>query len=128
MENTKLDLKKSGAFAEKMIGVLNSGALALMTSIGHQTGIFDSFGTFLMQDVAASSHVFNNIDHPVGPLLYTISCMHCMTVSLSKNGAGLGAMWGEEKACEMLREAGFTRIDVKKLPHDFQNSYYIVKK
>jgi ubiquinone/menaquinone biosynthesis C-methylase UbiE len=85
-------------------------------------------GTFLMQDVAASSHVFNNIDHPVGPLLYTISCMHCMTVSLSKNGAGLGAMWGEEKACEMLREAGFTRIDVKKLPHDFQNSYYIVKK
>jgi hypothetical protein len=128
MENTKLDLKKSGAFAERMIGVLNSGALAFMTSIGHQTGIFDSFGTFLMQDVAASSHVFNNIDHPVGPLLYTISCMHCMTVSLSKNGAGLGAMWGEEKACEMLREAGFTRIDVKKLPHDFQNSYYIVKK
>jgi hypothetical protein len=51
-----------------------------------------------------------------------------MMVSLSKNGAGLGAMWGEEKAREMLGEAGFTRIDVKKLPHDFQNSYYIVKK
>jgi ubiquinone/menaquinone biosynthesis C-methylase UbiE len=85
-------------------------------------------GTFLMQDIAASSHVFNNIDHPVGPLLYTISCMHCMTVSLSENGAGLGAMWGEEKAIEMLHEAGFTKIDVRKLQHDFQNSYYIVKK
>jgi hypothetical protein len=81
-----------------------------------------------MQDIAASSHVFNNIDHPVGPLLYTISCMHCMTVSLSENGAGLGAMWGEEKAIEMLHEAGFTKIDVRKLQHDFQNSYYIVKK
>jgi len=85
-------------------------------------------GTFLMQDIAASSHVFNNIDHPVGPLLYTISCMHCMTVSLSENGAGLGAMWGEEKAIEMLHEVGFTKIDVRKLQHDFQNSYYIVKK
>jgi hypothetical protein len=42
MDNTKLDSKKSDAFAEKMIRLLNSGALALMTSIGHQTGIFDS--------------------------------------------------------------------------------------
>jgi hypothetical protein len=51
-----------------------------------------------------------------------------MTVSLSQNGAGLGAMWGEEKARDMLREAGFTRVEVKQLPHDFQNSYYIVNK
>jgi 2-polyprenyl-3-methyl-5-hydroxy-6-metoxy-1,4-benzoquinol methylase len=36
-------------------------------------------GTFLMQDIAASSRVDKNIDHPVGPLLYTLSCMHCMT-------------------------------------------------
>jgi ubiquinone/menaquinone biosynthesis C-methylase UbiE len=85
-------------------------------------------GTFLMQDIAASSHVHKNIDHPVGPLLYTYSCMHCMTVSLALNGAGLGAMWGEEKAREMLQEAGFTRVEVKKLPHDFQNIYYIIKK
>ena len=56
----------------------------------------------------------------MGPLLYTLSCMHCMTVSLAANGAGLGAMWGKEKAREMLQEAGFTSIEVKKLPHDFQ--------
>lgn len=87
-----------------------------------------SDGTFLMQDIAASSHVHNNIDHPVGPMLYTISCMHCMSVSLAQNGAGLGAMWGEEKAREMLREAGFTRVEVKRLQHDFQNIYYIVTK
>jgi len=85
-------------------------------------------GTFLMQDIAASSKVHNNIDHPVGPLLYTLSCMHCMTVSLSENGAGLGTMWGEELARAMLNEAGFTRVEVKKLPHDFQNIYYIIKK
>jgi 2-polyprenyl-3-methyl-5-hydroxy-6-metoxy-1,4-benzoquinol methylase len=85
-------------------------------------------GTFLMQDIAASSRVDKNMDHPVGPLLYTLSCMHCMTVSLASNGAGLGAMWGEEKARQMLKEAGFTKIEVKKLPHDFQNIYYIIKK
>jgi hypothetical protein len=28
----------------------------------------------------------------------------------------------------MLQEAGFTRVEVKKLPHDFQNIYYIIKK
>jgi ubiquinone/menaquinone biosynthesis C-methylase UbiE len=90
--------------------------------------VLRSDGTFLMQDIAGSSHVHKNIDHPVGPLLYTLSCMHCMSVSLAQNGAGLGAMWGEEKAREMLREAGFTRVEVKKLPHDFQNVYYIATK
>ncbi len=85
-------------------------------------------GTFLMQDIAASSHVHKNIDHPIGPFLYTISCMHCMSVSLAQNGAGLGAMWGKEKAEEMLQEAGFVRVEIKQLPHDFQNYFYIVTK
>jgi hypothetical protein len=51
-----------------------------------------------------------------------------MTVSLAENGAGLGTMWGEELARTMLREAGFTKVEVEKLPHDFQNIYYIIKK
>jgi 2-polyprenyl-3-methyl-5-hydroxy-6-metoxy-1,4-benzoquinol methylase len=85
-------------------------------------------GTFLMQDIKASSELHKNLDHPVAPFLYTISCMHCMTVSLSQNGEGLGAMWGEEKAREMLREAGFTGVTVKQLPHDFQNNFFIVTK
>ena len=85
-------------------------------------------GVYLMQDIAGSSHHHNNLNHPIGPFLYTISTMHCMTVSLAQGGEGLGAMWGEEKAREMLREAGFKEVHVKQLPHDFQNSYYIAKK
>ena len=85
-------------------------------------------GVYLMQDIAGSSHHHNNLDHPIGPFLYTISCMHCMTVSLAQGGAGLGAMWGEEKAKEMLKEAGFKEVEIKQLPHDFQNSYYIATK
>src|SRR5260370_26645020 len=37
-----LDQAKSEAFAEQMVGVLNSGALSLMLSIGHKTGLFDT--------------------------------------------------------------------------------------
>jgi len=58
-------------------------------------------GVYLCVDIAASSELPDNLDHPLGPLLYTISCMHCMTVSLAEGGMGLGAMWGEQKAREM---------------------------
>ena len=85
-------------------------------------------GVYLMQDIAGSSHVHKNLDHLLGPLMYTISTMHCMTVSLAQGGAGLGAMWGEEKATEMLREAGFAGVEVEQLPHDFINYYYIARK
>ena len=85
-------------------------------------------GVFLMQDIAASSRMHENRDHPVGPLLYTISCLHCMSVSLAQDGLGLGAMWGREKACDMLKAAGFSDIQIKHLPHDFQNSYFIAAK
>lgn len=85
-------------------------------------------GVYFMQDIAGSSHVHNNMDHPVGTLLYTTSCMHCMTVSLSQEGEGLGAMWGKELALEMLEEAGFSNVEVKELPHDPINYYYIVQK
>jgi len=82
-------------------------------------------GIFLMQDILSSSLLKNNIDHPLGIFLYTISCLHCMSGSLARGGIGLGAMWGKEKAVKMLKEAGFTKVEVKKLPHDFQNYYYI---
>lgn len=85
-------------------------------------------GTFLMQDIAGSSDVHKNLDHPIGPFLYTVSCMHCMSVSLAQGGPGLGAMWGQEKARAMLLEAGFSKIEIKRLSHDFQNNYYINKK
>jgi len=87
-----------------------------------------SDGTFLMQDIAGSSFVHKNLDHPIAPFIYTISCMHCMSVSLAQGGAGLGAAWGQELATKMLKEAGFKRVEVKQLPHDFINNYFISTK
>jgi hypothetical protein len=85
-------------------------------------------GTFLMQDIRASSRLEKNLDHPLAPLLYTISTMHCMSVSLAQGGAGLGTMWGEELATEMLHRAGFREVSVHRLAHDFQNNFYVMQR
>ncbi len=80
--------------------------------------IFDSLNSgrvFLMQDILSTTDLAKNIGHPLGPFLYTISCLHCMSVSLSQNGAGLGVMWGREKALEMFQDAGFIGVEVKTL-------------
>ncbi len=85
-------------------------------------------GVYLVQDITGSSHLENNLELPVAPWLYTISLTHCMTVSLASGGAGLGAMWGEEEAVEMMTEAGFTNVEKKYLEHDFMNTYYVATK
>jgi ubiquinone/menaquinone biosynthesis C-methylase UbiE len=85
-------------------------------------------GSFLMQDIHASSHVHENLDHPIAPMLYMISTNHCMTVSLATGGAGLGTCWGQEMALEMLERAGFRDAVVTQLPHDPLNSYYVSRK
>jgi len=84
-------------------------------------------GVFLMQDIAGSSKLEKNMQHPLAPFLYTISCLHCMTVSLALDGQGLGAMWGKEKATEMLHDAGFSKVEVKQLPHDPINYFYVAR-
>jgi ubiquinone/menaquinone biosynthesis C-methylase UbiE len=85
-------------------------------------------GVYLMQDIKGSSYVYNNIAHPIGTFLYTVSCMHCMTVSLAQGGEGLGAMWGEEKTREYLQRAGFRSVEKHELAHDIQNNWYVVRK
>lgn len=85
-------------------------------------------GVYLVQDITGSSHLEKNLDLPVAPWLYTISLTHCMTVSLAYDGEGLGAMWGEEKCVEMLKEAGFENVSVNHLEHDIMNTYYVATK
>jgi len=85
-------------------------------------------GSYLCVDIAASSKLSDNLDHPLGPFLYTVSCMHCMTVSLAEDGMGLGTMWGEQKAREMLRDAGFSSIEVVHVDGDLLSTYFIATK
>ena len=85
-------------------------------------------GIYLMQDISGTGHVHLDKEHPIGTFLYTISCMHCMTVSLAQGGEGLGAMWGEVKTREYLEKAGFISVTTHKLSHDIQNNWYVVRK
>jgi SAM-dependent methyltransferase len=85
-------------------------------------------GTFLMVDIAACSNLGENLDHMLGPFFYTVSTMHCMTVSLALDGEGLGTMWGEQKALQMLNDAGFNRVKLEQIDSDIFNNYYIATK
>lgn len=85
-------------------------------------------GVFLMVDIAASSQLQDNIDHPLGPALYTASVFHCLTVSLANDGPGLGTMWGEQQALELLADAGFADVQVKRIEADFLNAYYVARR
>ncbi len=82
-------------------------------------------GVYLCVDFSASTDLAGNLDHPLGAFFYTISCMHCMTVSLAEGGMGLGTMWGEQKAIEMLGAAGFGPIETARVDGDIVNAYYI---
>jgi SAM-dependent methyltransferase len=48
-----------------------------------------------------------------GPMgwLYSPSFSRCIPVSQQAGGEGLGAMWGREAALDLLRRAGFSRVD-----------------
>jgi ubiquinone/menaquinone biosynthesis C-methylase UbiE len=85
-------------------------------------------GIFSMVDIAAESNIADNLDHPMGPFLYTVSLMHCMPVGLVDGGSGLGMMWGREKAVEMLAKAGFQRVEVAPIPDDPFNFHFLCRK
>jgi hypothetical protein len=64
----------------------------------------------------------------VAPLLYAVSTLHCLTVSLAHDGAGLGTVWGEELARSMLADAGFVGVQVHEVPDDPLDSLYVARK
>ena len=85
-------------------------------------------GAFSMVDIAASSRLAENLEHPMGPFLYTVSLMHCMPVGLTDGGEGLGMMWGRQKAMAMLAAAGFGEVEVCEIPRDAFNLHFFSRK
>ncbi len=84
-------------------------------------------GTYMMVEFKFSSNLEDNIGNPFAPMYYGISVMHCLTVSLAVDGAGLGTIWGEQSARKMLAEAGFTQVEVLEAPRP-QNAIYVCHK
>jgi SAM-dependent methyltransferase len=84
-------------------------------------------GWFVMVDTKASSNVEDNVGNPLAPLLYSISTLHCLTVSLAAGGAGLGTAWGQQLAEQMLADAGFVDVDVQDAPGDPLDLVYVCR-
>jgi SAM-dependent methyltransferase len=85
-------------------------------------------GVFLMVDIKASSNLEDNIGEPLSSFKYTVSTMHCMSVSLGLDGAGLGTCWGQQLATSMLADAGFPDVAVHEIETDPFNFYYVATK
>ena len=99
--------------------------LAALRSVRHMLA---PGGCFSMIDIDSRTAHKDNMDHPMGPFLYTVSLMHCMPVGLVENGAGLGMMWGREQAEALLREAGFDTVEVVEMAHDPFNVHYFCRR
>ena len=85
-------------------------------------------GTYLCVEPKASSCLHENQDLAMAPFIYTISTMHCMTVSMAYGGPGLGTAWGEQMAIEWLGDAGFSDIESTGVHDDRANSYFLSRR
>ena len=78
-------------------------------------------GLLFMREPHAADTLAGNLANPMAPVFYSISTLHCLTVSLAHGGAGIGSAFGEQLARRMLTEAGFGPADVHPAPgHPFE--------
>ena len=96
------------------------------TALRRIRGALAPGGLYFMLEPKASSRLEDNVGQPFTAYMYGMSVMHCMTVSLAENGAGLGTAWGEQLARTLLAEAGFSSVDVVDAPGP-QNSVYLCR-
>ncbi|HEY0158700.1 MAG TPA: class I SAM-dependent methyltransferase [Thermoanaerobaculia bacterium] len=85
-------------------------------------------GVYIMAEPDSSSLLHENFEHPLATLLYTVSTFHCTTVSLARNGEGLGTMWGRQNASLFLARAGFASVRIERHDADVLNAYFYATK
>ncbi len=85
-------------------------------------------GSYLCVEPTAASALAENMLEPTAPFQYTISTMHCMSVSIAGGGVGLGTAWGTETTMEYLTAAGFVDITIAEVKDDRTNSHFVCHK
>jgi SAM-dependent methyltransferase len=85
-------------------------------------------GRFLCIEIAASSHLADNLDHPLGPMLYATSTMHSLPLAAAAAHSPLGVMWGEENARRILAQAGFSEVVVRRLEGPIARNCLLARK
>ena len=85
-------------------------------ALTHIRRALNAGGTYLMVEPKVADDLADNLANPFARMLYGMSCLHCVPQSLSQGGPGLGACWGEKRARELARHAGFAqfeRLDIR---------------
>jgi SAM-dependent methyltransferase len=85
-------------------------------------------GWFLMKEPHAADTLEEHAMNPMAAVQYALSTLHCMTVSLAHDGAGIGTVFGEGLARRMLVEAGFADVEVHAAPGDPMDAIYVSRK
>jgi SAM-dependent methyltransferase len=96
--------------------------------LGRIHAVLKPGGTYLMQEPHVSSNLEDNVGNPMAPLVYAVSTLHCLTVSLAHGGAGLGTAFGEQRARELLAGAGFGEVTVHSSPGDPLDAVFVTRK
>lgn len=83
-------------------------------------------GVYVWSEPNASANAHEN-RNPLGKTFHTISPLHCMTVSLAYNGAGLGTVIGEEGARALAKAAGFSSFERLPIQNPF-NQFFALRR
>jgi ubiquinone/menaquinone biosynthesis C-methylase UbiE len=72
--------------------------------------LLKSDGTLFMIEPKCADRLEDNIN-PLAAMYYGFSIFHCMTQSLANGGPGLGTCMGPGRSMQLLRDAGFTKVE-----------------
>lgn len=98
---------------------------AVLTAI---SGALVPGGLLFMREPRAADTLAGNLANPMAHVLYSVSTLHCMTVSLAHGGAGIGTVFGEQRARRLLAGAGFAEPDVHPAPGNPFGAVYVTRK
>lgn len=82
-------------------------------------------GVFFVIEPKAADALEDNCND-IGTMFYGFSVFHCMTQSLARGGAGLGACMGPARTEALMRSAGFGRFEVLDIKSQV-NLFYAVR-
>ena len=85
-------------------------------------------GLLFMREPHGAGTLAENLVNPMAPVLYSVSTLHCLTVSLAHGGAGIGTVFSEQRARRMLAEAGFAEPEARPAPGSPLDVVYVTRK
>jgi SAM-dependent methyltransferase len=85
-------------------------------------------GVFLLREPHAADRLEDNVGNPMAAVQYSVSVMHCLTVSLAHAGAGIGLAFGEGHARRLLTEAGFADPQLHPAPGQPFDVVYVTRR